>query len=559
MKFDLGEYTHQIAEKIGDLNAERIIDRIWEKDFTVWGDHPGEIANRLGWLDSIGATRKSLNEIIEFVAAVKKDKLENVLLMGMGGSSLAPEVFSKVFKSKKGFLKLFVLDSTDPGVILDFTKNLNPQKTLYIVSTKSGGTVETISFMKFFYNNALKKVGKEKISKHFAAITDPGSGLEQMAKDLNFRKIFLNDPDIGGRYSSLSLFGMVPAALIGIDILKILDRAYEIAEQSKLSGADISKNESALLGVIMGMMADASKDKITFICSEKISSIGAWIEQLIAESTGKNSRGILPVDLEPAQPISNYSKDRLFVFVKLKNDSDLNPKFNSFKKSGFPVITIELKDVYDLGKEFFRWEFATAVAGWAIGIQPFDQPNVEQAKVIARKMVSEYQSTGKLPVLRTSLEKSGVKVYGESKGKNSNEILKNFFNESESGKSYVAIHAYLKPDTKTWSALQSFRKKILKKFKVATTLGYGPRFLHSTGQLHKGDSGNGLFIQFLGEIPTDAPIPDEAGSENSSITFGILKTAQALGDRQALIDNNRKVLTIDLGKKIVETLKKMSV
>jgi len=552
MKFESGNYTDLIAEKIFDLNAERIVDRIWEKDFTVWSDKPDEVSNRLGWLDSIQSTKKSLNEINEFVAAVKKDGLQNVLLMGMGGSSLAPEVFSKVFKTKKGFLKLFVLDSTDPGTILDYSRKLDPAKTVYIVSTKSGGTVETISFMKYFYNHALKKVGKGKVSKHFAAITDPGSGLEQMAKDLNFRKIFLNDPDIGGRYSALSLFGAVPAALIGVDLLKLLDRASETAEQCRESGVEIPKNESAVLGVIMGVMANEGKDKITFFSSEKFSSFGAWVEQLIAESTGKNGKGILPVDLEPLHPSGNYSDDRLFVHFRLKGDSSIDSKIKALKKSGHPVITIELNDSYDLGKEFFRWEFATAIAGWAMSIQPFDQPNVEQAKIIGRKMVNEYKASGKLPGLKTSFDKNGIKVYGEANGKNLNEILKNFFSGSKSGKNYAAIHAYVKPDKKVWDSLQTLRNKILKKYKIATTLGYGPRFLHSTGQLHKGDSGNGMFIQILGDMPKDAAIPDEAGNEKSSITFGILKTAQALGDRQALLDNQRKVLTIDMGKNVFD-------
>ena len=559
MKFDSGKYTGLIAEKIFDLTAERIIDRIWEKDFTVWGDKPDEISNRLGWLESIKVTKDALAEINEFVDSVRKDKLQNVLLMGMGGSSLAPEVFSKVFKTKKGFLKLYVLDSTDPGAILEHTHRLDPAKTLYIVSTKSGGTVETISFLKYFYNLALKKVGKGKISKHFAAITDPGSGLEQMAKELNFRKIFLNDPNIGGRYSALSFFGMVPAALIGIDLVKILDRADEMSELSKLSGGDISKNESALLGVMMGVLANEHKDKITFFISEKLSSLGAWIEQLIAESTGKNGKGILPVDLEPIQSPGQYSNDRLFVHFRLKGDLSLDTKIKSLKKSGHPVITIDLNNGYDIGREFFRWEFATAVAGWAMNIQPFDQPNVEQAKIIARKMVNEYQSTGKLPELESSVEFKGVKVFGDVQANNFKDVMKQFLSGSKSGINYFAIHAYFKPEKKVWEALQSLRKKILKKYKVATTVGYGPRFLHSTGQLHKGDSGNGLFIQILNYMPKDAPVPDEAGEEKSSITFGILKTAQALGDRQALLDNHRKVLTIDVGKNVFESLSKLIV
>jgi len=558
MNYELGSFSEAIAKKITDMKKERIIDRIWEKDFTVWENTPTGISNRLAWLDSPVETRNALNEINEFVKSVTDDGFTDVLLMGMGGSSLSPEVFSKVFGTKKGFMNLYVLDSTHPGAVLEYAHKLNPGKTLYIVSTKSGGTVETISFMKYFYNFAMKKVGKEKVGNHFTAITDPGSGLEQIAKDLSYRKIFLNNPDIGGRYSALSFFGTVPAALTGVDLSKLLDSASAMAEASKISGEGISKNTAAVLGVIMGVLANEGKDKITFFSSEKISGFGAWVEQLIAESTGKTGKGILPVDLEPVQSPDVYSNDRIFVHFKLEGDSSFDLRIDELKKAGHPVIEIGLTDIYDLGKEYFRWEFATSVAGCVLRIQPFDQPNVEQAKVIARKMVKEFQDEGKLPELKSSIEKDGIKVYGDVKGNSPAEALDNFLSKSKKGKNYISIQAYLKPDEQTWKQLENFRKKILEKNKAATTLGYGPRFLHSTGQLHKGDGGNGFFIQLVADEKENTPIPDEAGSDKSSITFGTLIKAQSLGDRQALLDNGRKVIRFDIGENIQAGLKKLN-
>jgi hypothetical protein len=404
----------------------------------------------------------------------------------------------------------------------------------------------------------LKKVGKEKVGNHFVAITDPGSGLESMASSLNFRKIFLNDPDIGGRYSALSLFGTVPAALIGADLNQLIERASQIAEACEISGDGISKNTAALLGVILGVLANEGRDKATFFASEKLSYFGAWVEQLIAESTGKISKGILPVDLEPVQSVENYANDRAFIFFKLKNDSSFENQIDELKKTGHPVIELELNDIYDLGKEFFRWEFATAVTGWVMGIQPFDQPNVESAKIAARKMMKEYNEKGKLPELQPALESEGTKIFGDIEANNLKDAIVSFLSKCEKGKSYIAIQAYLKPDENTWQNLQLLRLQILQKYKVATTLGYGPRFLHSTGQLHKGDRGNGIFIQLVSDYFADVEIPDNPGEDKSSISFGTLIKAQALGDRQALIDNKRKLLTIDIGTDIPGSISKLS-
>jgi glucose-6-phosphate isomerase len=557
MNVSSGKFQTAVEKSLNHISRERIIPRIWQKDHTVWRNDPTEISNRLGWLNCVEVTKKSFDEINSFVEEIKKEGFADALLMGMGGSSLTPEVFRFTFGVKKGFLDLHVLDSTHPEAILEYEKKLNPEKTLYIVSTKSGGTVETMSFMKYFFTSVSKKLGNDKASKHFIAITDPGSGLEETAKKLNFRKIFLNDPDIGGRFSALSLFGIVPAALIGIDIEKLFDETSKMFNECEHK--EVLDNSGAKLGGIIGSLAKEGVDKLTLIISPQLKYLGGWLEQLIAESTGKDGKGILPVDLEPSSEVTEYGKDRVFVHIKLPGDNFFDKKVSEIKNAGFPVIEIEMKNIYQLGAEFFRWEFATAVAGFVLDVQPFDQPNVESAKIAARAMMKEYQLKGKLPELKPAFESEGIKVFGDIKAGNLNEAITSFLSKCEIGKSYIAIQAFLRPDEKTWQQLQLLRLKILQKYKAATTLGYGPRFLHSTGQLHKGDSGNGFFIQLISDIQDDVAIPEGAGSDISSISFGTLIRAQALGDKQALIDNKRKVLTIDLGKSISGSLSKLTV
>jgi glucose-6-phosphate isomerase len=553
-KYSVGENAKLVDETIKKLSEENVIERIWKKDHSVWNNDPTEISNRLGWLDSVDVTGKSVKEINEFVDEVRAAGFTHALLMGMGGSSLAPEVFRMTFGVKDGYLDLAVLDSTHPEVVMDYAKKFNPATTLYIVSTKSGGTVETFSFMKFFYNYVLHILGKEEVGKHFVAITDPGSGLQKVAEELNFRKIFLNDPNIGGRFSALSLFGIVPAALVGVDIEKFLSLAKDETLNCKKSGKEIHGNIAVVAGAIIGALGKEGIDKLTYIISPKFSYIGAWIEQLIAESTGKIGKGILPVDLETIESPEFYSSDRLFVYIKLKDDTTYDEKVERIKSAGFPILELELQHELDLGKQFFLWEFATAVTGWVMQIQPYDQPNVEQAKIVARQMMNAYQDTGKLPELTQVFEERGIRVYGEIKPKNSEDVLNSFLSDIKSGRNYVSFHAYLTPNKETTEALQKLRTLIQKKYKVATTLGFGPRFLHSTGQLHKGDSGNGYFIQFTSRIEEDLPIPENPGEEKTSITFGILIKAQALGDRQALVDNKRKVVTIDLGNDVIDSL-----
>jgi glucose-6-phosphate isomerase len=553
-----GKYQKKIDETLEKVKDQKIAERIWKNDFTIWSDKPDEIVNRLGWLNSTKETGAALNEINSLVDEVRKEGFTSAIVLGMGGSSMAPEVFSLMFGKKEGCLDLHVLDSTDPGAIIEFDKILDPAKTLYIVSTKSGSTVETFSYMKHFYNATLKKVGKENTGKHFIAITDPKSGLIDTAEELKFRKIFRNDPNIGGRYSALSFFGMVPAALAGVGLKKIMDNADKIISETKSN--NLNEDTATYLGAVLGTLTNEGVDKVTFITPGKASYFGAWVEQLIAESTGKNGKGILPVDGETVEAPEFYSNDRLFVYIHLNNDNDESEKVKALENAGHPVVEIIWNDLYDLGSEYFRWEFAIPVAGWAIGIQPFDQPNVEAAKVLARKMVKEYQEKGKLPELKSALQENDISVYGDIKAQNLSGALKNFLDQFDAGKdnyigrSYVTIQAYIKSGKTTTQALENFRTSIQKKYKLATTFGYGPRFLHSTGQLHKGDAGHGLFIQFISDMKEDLPIPDKPGSDKSSISFGTLKNAQALGDRQALLDNNRRVIKFNLGKDVDKSL-----
>lgn len=554
-----------VQEILEKLKAGRIIYRIWEHDHTVWSDSPEEISNRLGWLNSHGIMVESLESIRDFVEEVSADGYTRALLLGMGGSSMAPEVFRKIFGVRDGYLDLDVLDSTDPGAVLEKEKKFDPQKTLFIVSTKSGGTVETISLMKYFYNKALKSVGRKNVGKHFIAITDPGSGLEKTAEELKFRKIFLNDPNIGGRYSALSYFGLVPAALIGTDLEQFLDYADAMACNAEASNCPVERdNTPAWLGAALGALGSGGRDKVTLVLSPPIQPFGAWLEQLIAESTGKEGRGLLPVDGETLAAPEVYANDRLFIYMRLKDDATYDKTVGRLKEAGQPVIQLNLHDRYALGGEFFRWMMATAVAGWALGINPFDQPNVESAKVLARDMVSAYQEKGELPLVKPDLKVDGIEVYSGNSAENLHQSWREFFRKADSGenegkgRSYIAIQAYLKPEPKTDHALQGLRDKIQTSSRMAVTVGYGPRFLHSTGQLHKGDAGNGLFVQLTAGTAEDLPIPDQPGDDRSSISFGILKRAQAMGDRQALLDAGREVIRFHLDHDIAGSIKKLT-
>jgi glucose-6-phosphate isomerase len=561
---NLNEHTLKIVEYVLDLDKNNIVDRIWKNDHTVWDTKPDEITNRLGWLKSTEVMKDAIFEIKSFVDEMRELKYNKAILLGMGGSSLAPEVFRYSFGVGVGFLDLRVLDSTDPGAVLEVENDLQIDKTLFIVSTKSGGTVETISLMKYFYSLVYHKVGEEKTGKHFIAITDPGSGLEEQAKDLGFRKIFLNDPNIGGRYSALSYFGLVPAALLGIDILKLIDNADKMIDHSReVALLEAGQNSAAWLGAIIGGLTLDRIDKLTLISSPSIKHFGAWVEQLVAESTGKLGKGILPVDGTKLEAAENYSDDRIFIYLKVKGEDDYDEATDNLEKAGHPIVRITLQSVYDLGGEIFRWEMATIIAGHILKINPFDQPDVESAKIRAREMVAKFKDTGKLPILPITLKTDGLKIYSTDQSHTLEHLVSIFLgplllsDDINQSKRYLSIQAFLKPSEQVQSLLYKLGSKVQNQYGVAVTTGFGPRFLHSTGQLHKGDRGHGLFLQLLADMPEDCSVPDDPRKEGSSISFGVLKTSQALGDRQALIDAGRKVMTIDLGSDIEKGIEKL--
>jgi transaldolase / glucose-6-phosphate isomerase len=547
LESDMGEYQAAIEAATSELRDKKIMKRIWSHDHTVWQDDPTEISNRLAWLNIMDSMSDNIGRMQHLTKAVIADGYTHVLLLGMGGSSLAPEVFSKVFGDERSGLELDVLDSTDPATVLAYDRALDIRKTLFIVATKSGGTAETLSFFKYFYNRALEILGsREAAGQHFVAITDPNSKLETIAEGYQFRATFLNNPNIGGRYSVLSYFGIVPAALIDVDVRKLLKRAQRMATNCDANNCPSEgDNNGGRLGAIMGVLANEGRDKLTLVLAPQISSFGDWVEQLIAESTGKLGKGILPVVGESLASPDAYGNDRLFVYIKLNGDDTHDTQIDALKAAGHPIVTLHLEDIYDLGGQFFLWEMATVVSGYFLGIQPFNQPNVESAKKVARAKIVEYQETGKLEELEVNFEADGIQVIGDIEADSIAEALKQFLENAVDG-SYISVHAYVQATDATSQALKALQSKLRDKTKLATTVAYAPRFLHSTGQLHKGDAGQGLFIQFTSDMPEDVAIPDEAGEDASAMSFGTLKNAQALGDRQALLDANRHVIRFHL-------------
>jgi len=581
----LGPYGPAVEAALADVATQQVLPRIWRLDHTVWSPNPREIANRLGWLRcvspkarlrsvspkarlrSVEAMRPRVPAMEELTRTVCAAGYTHALLLGMGGSSLSPELFARTFSAEaRPHLDLAVLDSTDPGAVLAQTRRLDPAHTLFIVSTKSGGTVETSSLFKFFYNWVAAALGVSGTGEHFIAITDPGSGLAQLAEHYRFRATFLNDPNIGGRYSALSCFGLVPASLVGVDLPRLLGRA---ADMMAACGADIAapENPAAWLGTILGEVAKAGRDKVTFVCSPELASFGDWVEQLIAESTGKQGRGLVPVVGEPLGPPTVYGSDRLFVQLCLEGASNTvaNIQLDALRASDHPVLRLPWRDVYDVGGQFFLWELATAVCGQRLGINPFDQPNVEAAKALARRMMAEYTTKGALPPDVPMLICEGISVSGGVAAGSLEGALRDFLLQADlgdpatgAGRSYVALQAYVQPTAATDAALLGLRVRLRDRLGLATTVGYGPRFLHSTGQLHKGDAGHGLFIQLTADDAQDAPIPEAAGSTASSISFGVLKAAQSLGDRQALLDAGRRVIRFHLGKDVLRGLQRLA-
>lgn len=483
--------------------------------------------------------------------------------MGMGGSSLCPEVISKSFGKIEGFPELHVLDSTDPAQVKSFENKIDLANTLYIVSSKSGTTLEPNIFKQYFFTRTKEVVGADQAGSRFIAITDPGSKLRQEAERDHFRKIFLGVATIGGRYSALSDFGLVPAAASGIDIAKFLDRADAMVAAC---GADISpkNNPGVILGAVLGTAHKQGRDKLTVIASPEIYDLGAWLEQLIAESTGKNGQGVIPVDRETPGLLEAYGRDRVFVYLRSESapDASQDAAVAELETADHPVISISIADVYNLGQEFFRWEIATAVAGAIFGINPFDQPDVEASKLATRKLTEEYEQTGSLPAEAPFFEADGVKLFANQENAAALQgattetslagYLKAHLDRLKEG-DYFAVLAYVEMNDEHEQLLQHARTMVRDRKRVATCLGFGPRFLHSTGQAYKGGPDSGVFLQVTCDDAKDLPVPDQ------KYTFGVVKAAQARGDFEVLNERGRRALRVHLGADVSVGLRRLEV
>ncbi|MGB8213958.1 MAG: bifunctional transaldolase/phosoglucose isomerase [Anaerolineales bacterium] len=535
----LGSLAAPVQRRVAGLIAQAAPVRMWSHDPSLWTADPAgqeEIRNRLGWLDLPRSSRAALKEINDFARRVRADGLTHVLLLGMGGSSLAPEVLSLFFSSSQGSpaggAHFSILDSTDPAQVRATASQFPPEETLYVVSSKSGGTAEVNAMFNYFW----EQTGGD--GSHFIAITDPGTSLDALANARGFRKTFQADPTVGGRFSVLSHFGLVPAALIGLDVERLLQRARWMMRQC---AADVSgaRNPGLVLGAVLGQAAVDGRDKLTFLADEPVAPLGAWLEQLIAESSGKHAKGMIVVDGEPVAAPEKYASDRLFVY--LRRDGSLDMAVESLRQAGHPALVFEIADGYDLGAEFYRWEVATAFACAVLGVNAFDQPDVQDAKTRTINKINAYNQTGTLEEGQALWEQPGVRAFSnmELGGSTLKESLPAFLAAAKKG-NYVAINAYLPRDAATAAILTGLRLAIRERTGCATTLGFGPRFLHSTGQLHKGGPDSGLFLQITAEPVADLDIPGQ------TMSFGLLERCQALGDYEALAARNRRILRLHL-------------
>lgn len=562
IKFSQGALkTQQLDAALKTAQDEKYIERLLQKDPGLWkndADHQKVILNRLGWLSSSEWLLGKLHQIDTLVKNTRKDKIKHVVLLGMGGSSLAPEVLDFICKTKtSGSPRFYVLDTTDPSTIFAVEKKIQLKNTLFIVSSKSGGTVETISQYQYFYHKVLNVYAGTAAQKlksaglHFVAITDGGSGLQALAEKKQFRQIFINPSDIGGRYSALSLFGMVPAALMGLPVRELIQKTLEfllVTRREKM----VENNPGVYLGVLLGVLARQGKDKLTLWTSKRLAPFGAWLEQLIAESTGKEGEGIVPIDGEMPLKIENYGPGRVFVVLKLKGES-LSAESASLlmkvKKAGYSVIELEWQSDLSIGAEFLRWEIATAVASALLAINPFDEPNVKESKDLTAKFLHQLKVKKRLEEPEHTLKLGGA--LSKIKKDGVIDALSRIFVRVESD-GYLALLAYTERSPRVAAQLDRIRKVISSAFNIPVTIGFGPRYLHSIGQLYKGGPKTGLFVEFFQDEQRDANVP------GSFYRFGQLKKAQAMGDYAALYNKNLPVMTVNVGKDVVEGLKRFS-
>lgn len=528
-RYHLGDYSQLVADAAAKLDSDRVPDRLGTHDHTLWRDDPTEISDRLAWLTLPTEMRSEVRGLCDFATAIKDAGYRQVALLGMGGSSLGPEVIRQVIGCNgEGYPRMVTLDSTVPDWVTETACAIDPARTLFAVSSKSGTTTEPLTFYAYFRNLVEATLGAEAAGDNFIAVTDPGTPLAQRADTENFRRAFLNNPDIGGRYSVLSYFGLVPAALTGVDLERLLAPA-ERMQRRCLAGGSASDNPGAWLGAAIGTMVRHGRDKLTLVSTDSMAPFGLWVEQLLAESLGKEDTGVIPVAAEPLPTDGDdcYGPDRFFVQLRLHNDDNVEADglVERLRDCGHPVAVLELTDEYDLGAEVYRWEYATAVAGHILGIHPFDQPDVQGAKDRTVSVLTQWQQERRLPDPRSG----------------DNSQLAAMLTDSQAGGDYLAVMAYL-PDTDAIrEAVQDLRRKTMTKYRIATTMGYGPRFLHSTGQLHKGGPASGIYLQLTQDHSADIDIP------GWDFSFGVLADAQALGDLQALEDRGRRTVSINLG------------
>ncbi len=521
----LGAIEPAVTERLKQLDRDSVVRRVAEKDASLWKADPAaqkEIKDRLGWLKVADQMEERVPDLRQFAQAAVRDGFTDAVLLGMGGSSLGPEVFRQTFGTLKGGLNLHVLDTTDPAAIAAVAASPKLDKTLFLVASKSGTTLETLSHYHYFWG----RTGGN--PQQFVVITDPDTPLARDASGRKLRQAFLNPPDIGGRYSALSYFGLVPASLAGIDVAELLNRAATMVHACSPS-VPVGENPGAWLGAVLAEAARAGRDKVTIVAPEPVGTFGLWAEQLIAESTGKEGKGLVPVADEPLGPPDVYGSDRIFVGLQLPDEDGTRDRFEALQRAGHPVAWLKLTDRLDLGSEFFRWEYAIAIVGAILGINVFDQPNVQEAKDLTKQVLSQSKppTTG-----------SGIRWAGQQ-GATVDAAIQALLGQVKPG-DYVALMAYIPPSAEHDRALTAIRLAIRDKYRVATTVGYGPRFLHSTGQLHKGGPNTGVFLQIVGDDPKDVPIP------GAPYTFGVLKQAQALGDYQALRNHGRRVLRVQV-------------
>lgn len=537
------------------------MQRLWQRDASLWsGDDEGAW---LGWLDIVDEQIAQPVPLRNLAKEIWSAGFKDILLLGMGGSSLCPEVLRKTYGKINGYPELHVLDSTDPAQVKAFENKIDVARTLFFVSSKSGSTLEPNIFKQYFFDLTVKTIGADKAGSHFIAVTDPGSKMQQVAEDDHFRHIFFGRPSIGGRYSALSDFGMAPAAAMGVDVKKFLDRAQEMVRACG-AATPVEGNPGAVLGIILGSAAASGRDKLTLITSSDLSDVGAWLEQLVAESTGKIGKGIIPVDREELAAPEFYGNDRVFAYIHTEHATEIatETKIAALEKAGHPVVRISMADVYDLGAEFFRWEIATAVAGAIIGINAFNQPDVEASKIVTKKLTAEYEEAGSLPAETPILEDGGVKLFTDVKNaadlakvtggeKSLDAYLKAHLGRIRAG-DYFALLGYVQMNEEHQKSLQEMRHAVRDKKHVATCLGFGPRFLHSTGQAYKGGPNSGVFLQVTCDDAADLQVPGQ------KYTFGVVKAAQARGDFQVLAERGRRALRVHLGSDVNAGLKTLA-